>query len=213
MQYDLKKVLEDKGKLSLTWHGEDTMVLLDKRAGEKVLVKTGETVEVSMKTAQYLLKYSEMWTLEGDEPVGGDAREARKGAFKALEDRRKARINKRKRKGAPTEEAGDADVAPDLSPARIGKMKRVEVESALTHLEVEFDPKEYSSPELKELLLAKVEGITENAEDVDAPDAPDAADTDEADENDSESEEGADDEDEEGEEGTEDDEEDEGSEV
>ena len=168
MQYDLKKVLENKELIKLTWHGADTRVRIEKNA-TKVDVEQGGTIAGSVKLADQLLRSSDLWTFEGDKPVEQGWREALAKAYEAREARAKARLNKRKRKSTPTEEAGDVDQAPDLSTARIGKMKVAEVKAALTHLEVEFDDKA-TAPELKELLLAQVEGTEENSEDYTATD-------------------------------------------
>ncbi len=67
MKYDLNKIV-DETTVKLQWHGESTKVLIDGQ-GEKTDVNTGDVLEVSVKQAKELLKYSYLWTLEGDKPL------------------------------------------------------------------------------------------------------------------------------------------------
>jgi len=167
MQYEVDKVLEE-GKVKLQWHGEPTRVLLDKKDGQKTEVATGDVVEVSVTRAKWLLQYSDLWTLEGDEPIEQPFREARKAA--AIEEaKRAAKLDKKatmstKKAEAdedeePEEEDEDRDVRIDveeLTPDMVKRLRKPELIEALRQLEIDSEGLNVS--EMKELL---VDALTE----------------------------------------------------
>ena len=162
MQYDLKKVLEDKTVIALAWHGEATRVNLEGGNSPKVDVASGDVVKVSNKKAKELLNYSDLWTLEGDVPVEQGWRKAREEAAGGAPVRKKEKKEKKK---------VVAEDAADLSPEGIGKMKKKAVLAALETLGVEHDPTT-ASADLKELLLAAMSEdvpVVEATEEVEAP--------------------------------------------
>lgn len=131
MQYNLKKDLEKTQKVKLQWHGEETNVLV-KGQGAKTLVKTGDVLSVTVEQARNLLRYSHLWTMDGDEPVahGFDASQAKLHAV-AVE----------KAAQAPEPEANKA---PDLT-------EKEQVMASLRELNVTFNDAA-STEELKQLL-------------------------------------------------------------
>ena len=104
MQYDLKELAQDQ-IVTMVWHGEPTRVLV-RGEGEKREVKKGDELEVSVKQARELLKYSPDWTLSGDKPVDQPYRAAQKAAVEAKAPKAK----KAEKKAAPalTKEAVEA---------------------------------------------------------------------------------------------------------
>lgn len=160
MKYDLKEVFGKGEMVSLTWHGEDTLVQVEKNAA-KVPVAQGETIGVPVELARQLLTSYSLWTLEGDEPLDQPWMEARKAAADARG--KKAKTTKKEVESA--EETTPDDVM-DLTPEAIGKMKKDDVVAALETLEVEGWTKGDKVGDLKELLLDTVSGISETAEDV-----------------------------------------------
>lgn len=101
MQYDQKN-LKDERIVSLTWHGKPTLVLLEGDAA-KTEIDTGATVKVSHSQALSLVRYSHLWTLEGDKPVEHGFEGARIAAFKALDERAAAIAKRRNRKAGAAE--------------------------------------------------------------------------------------------------------------
>jgi hypothetical protein len=67
-KYDAKAVTKATKTLRLEWHGAPTLVKLEDGAA-KVEVNTGDVVEVNNERAEFLLHYSPLWTLEGDQPL------------------------------------------------------------------------------------------------------------------------------------------------
>lgn len=159
MKYDLDKLAKDS-TIALTWHGDDTRVLIDGE-GEKRVVKTGETIEVSVEQGKALLKYSHKWTLEGDKPEEQPFERAQKAAVErqdAIMRRRVAQKAKKAAKGADdasedaTEGEGDEDVLVPLTEADVDAMEtKKEVLSALKVREVKAN-KNAGLDELKSLL-------------------------------------------------------------
>lgn len=112
MQYDLK-TLSDETTVKLEWHGEPTMVLI-KGEGAKTPVEKGDVLEVCLSQAKELLRYSHLWTLEGDKPV-------KHGYEKAMADIRAKESANSKEKAKKADE------------------ERAEVIAKLEELNVEFD--------------------------------------------------------------------------
>ena len=167
MQYDLKKVLENKAVISLEWHGEDTFVKLSEKDAGKTEVKTGDVVKVSVKIAEFLLSYSDQWTLKGDKPVEQPWRKARADAMEA----REAKLAARKSGAVDEDEAGD-DEPVELNEETIGAMKKDELRAELAKIAEAEGVKDFKLKNslnvatLKEMLLEKVNGIVEDAETV-----------------------------------------------
>lgn len=104
------KELEKSQTCELTWHGDDTLVLIE-GAAEKIEVKKGDTIKVSVKQAKRLVRYSDLWTLKGDQPLDQPWREAQKAAL--------ARLGTR---GQKKTEASEEEVPADLTEADVDAM-------------------------------------------------------------------------------------------
>ena len=146
-QYELKK-LDPEVKIKLEWHGVDTLVQVERNA-EKVVVKTGDVIEVSLELGKQLLQYSGQWTLEGDKPTVHGWDKARAAAFARLEAEAKAPKGKKVAKAAEAE-------APALTAEDIKKMKTKDVTAKLTELGVAFEANAKLA-DLKDALLKAVE--------------------------------------------------------
>jgi len=143
MKYDVSKDLVEETTVKLEWHGDDTRVFLRRGDGEKTAVKKGDVVEVTVEKARQLVKYSNLWTLEGDEPV--------RHAFDALQAELAKEGNKKRRgkKGsAPNPMKDEVKV---LTPAEVKKLRnKGEVVKAFASLEVTVNDKA-TRPELEAL--------------------------------------------------------------
>ena len=151
MQYDAKKVLEDKATVELEWHGEPTRVLVYGQ-GEKTEVKTGGKLSVSRKQAVELLGYSPLWTLAGDTPVKQPYMENWKRLAK--------NVGKNKKENAP-----GAEKETELTESAIAKMSKKDLKAELKKLGATFND-EASNDELRGLLtetLAEKAAEKENA--------------------------------------------------
>lgn len=146
-QYELKK-LDPEVKIKLEWHGADTLVQVERNA-EKVVVKKGDVIEVSLELGKQLLQYSGQWTLEGDKPTVHGWDKARAAAFARLEAEAKAPKGKKVAKAAEAE-------APALTPEDVKKMKTADVKAKLTELGVAFEA-DAKLADLKDALLKAVE--------------------------------------------------------
>lgn len=165
MQYNLDEVLKDKHPVSLTWHGEPTNVMLDKADGVKTTVDTGETVEVSIEVARQLLEYSNLWTLEGDEPVEQPWRASRVAAAEAQEARKQAKSDQRSQ-----EERGRARrvdlrtrFLADLTEKDVEKMQKKELIDLLLNLKANHNPKA-PLEEIRGLVMNQLERFMEDQE-------------------------------------------------
>jgi len=147
MKYDLKEVLKDRSKVSLEWHGKNTLVQFERNA-KKEEVKTGDVVKVSHEVAHRLLSYSDLWTLEGDKPVVHGWRQV-----------------------VPAEAVIEADdvLSEDFTQEEVSKMRKPELLERLADLEIELTGDE-KVPELKEILLSILAEDEEIVEDVDEDD-------------------------------------------
>lgn len=126
-QYNLE-TLEEKASVELTWHGEDTRLLLDGES-EKVDVKAGDTVKVTHSQAKKLLSYSHKWTLKGDKSVEQPYERAQREALALRDARNKERIAKKLgKKGAKAPEVDpNAPVVETMIADDVDKMKTKEV--------------------------------------------------------------------------------------
>ena len=134
MQYDINKELREKSKVVLTWHGDDTTVLLDGER-EKRPVPKGSDLKVSMEQARCLLRYSNLWTLKGDEPVKHPFDEMMAGRLKA---------EQRAAKAEPQEEQMP-------TATEVESMEKAEIVATLRKLNASFND-QASAEELRGLL-------------------------------------------------------------
>lgn len=147
MQYDLKD-LEKTQFVSVSWHGEPTRVLLDGK-DEKTVVNKGDVLKVSVDQAQRLLKYSDLWTLEGDKPTEQPWRKAQAEAAKAADARGRRASKGEEAKAVPaalTEADVDAMETKEEVLAAL-KAKKVKVNSNASLDELKSVLKESMTPE------------------------------------------------------------------
>lgn len=156
MKYDLKEV-KNAPLVKLRWHGEDTRVQLEKGA-EKVAVKKGDVVDVSVAVAERLLSYSHLWTKDGDKPTQHPFDTiAVPAAHKAAEEAAK---RAKRDKDAKPAEAG-SEVLP--SAEEVSKMtKKADVLAVAAKLGVAVNDKAKLS-EIKDAVVAAM-GETHSAE-------------------------------------------------
>lgn len=171
MQYNLDQLAKDS-TVKLTWHGEDTRVLVDGE-GEKRDVKAGDTLEVSVEQAKTLLKYSHKWTLEGDTPIEQPFEKAQKAAHERQAAIMKKRLARRMNAGKPesaegAEESTDGEGAEDavmpLTEADVDAMDtKKEILAALKARKVKAN-KNADVSELKSLLKENLAPATESTD-------------------------------------------------
>lgn len=152
-QYNLE-TLEEKASVELTWHGEDTRLLLD-GASEKVEVKAGDTVKVTHSQAKKLLSYSHKWTLKGDKSVEQPYERAQREALALRDARNKERIAKKLgKKGAKAPEVDpNTPVIETMIADDVDKMKaKADVAAELKKRGIKVNVQGASLDELKALL-------------------------------------------------------------
>jgi len=160
MKYDLKKDLTDKSMVALKWHGDDTKVLIYGEA-EKIEVKKGDVINVSLKQARELLSYSYLWTFDGDEPVKHKYNEM--VAKLAAKEAKKAKKADESEEG---EEAGDDDDE-DITADDVDGMKKAEIVTQLKKRGASFNDqatKAELAGLLKDVLSDQADGETEEAD-------------------------------------------------
>lgn len=171
MRYNLDE-LEKDSTIELTWHGEDTRVLIEGE-GEKRHVKTGDTIEISLEQAKILLRYSHKWTLKGDEYVEQPFERAQKAAHERQDAIMRRRLAKKGKKTDESEdEAGsEAESAPHidaklLNEADIDAMEtKKEILAVFKELDLKVN-KNASLDELKVVLKEKLAEVAAAAEPV-----------------------------------------------
>jgi hypothetical protein len=152
-QYNLEK-LEEKASVELTWHGEDTRLLLE-GASEKIDVKTGDTVKVTRNQAKKLLSYSHKWTFKGEKPVEQPYERAQRDAVALQDARNKERIAKKlgKKSGKAPEVDPNAPVIETMTEDDVDKMTaKAAVAAELKKRGVKANAQGASLDELKALL-------------------------------------------------------------
>ena len=159
MKIDLKKLLNNDATITLQWHGDDTKVLVRGDA-TKTVVEKGGTLKVSVAQAQELIRYSYLWTLEGEEPADNAFDKiALPFALKKAEAELKAREksqSKSKKDDAGNNSPDDIDFD-TLVPET---MKKVDITAALTALGVSFN----DTAKTKSLAGLLSEALKERAE-------------------------------------------------
>ena len=152
-QYELKK-LDPEVKLEVQWHGEDTLVQVERNA-EKVAVKKGDVIKVSLDLAKTLLQYSGNWTLKGDEPRAHGWDKAQAAAFARLEKEAKDAASKGK-KGAKAGAGAKEEAPAFLSPEEVKKMNTKAVVAKLKEMGVDHAA-DAKLADLKDVLLNAIE--------------------------------------------------------
>lgn len=148
MKYDLKKDLDQGVKVAVQWHGAPTLVLIEGDS-VKTEVNTGDVLKVTLAQAKTLLRYSHLWTLEGDKPL-----EHGKAVVKAKKAASKAAKGSKSKKTAKDDEKDEDDAA--LTVADVEKMtEKEEVLAALEKMGEKANA-EATLDELKSVLVEKL---------------------------------------------------------
>lgn len=153
--YNLEQ-LEEKASVELTWHGEETRLLIDGES-EKVVVKAGDTVKVTRSQAKKLLSYSHKWTFKGEKPVEQPYERAQRDAVALQDARNKERIAKKLgKKGAKAPETPadtSTPVIETMTEDDVDKMKaKADVAAELKKRGMKVNVQGSSLDELKALL-------------------------------------------------------------
>lgn len=152
MQYSHNE-LSAEATVSLTWHGEPTLVRLGLGA-EKTKVDKGETIKVGEQRARELVRYSNQWTLSGDKPVKQPYQEKQE---KELKEQQK----KAAKKADGNNEDGDNGSNDEVE---VDKMTKPQIVAKLKELNVSFNASK-TAEELRSLLKEALEGAEDGDED------------------------------------------------